>query len=233
MKDNEKNEEEKNEEDISSFPKLIKVTDNSSSHKYIFRICLLGDSGVGKTSLLTRYCDSIFKDKYSNTIGVDFRVVTLKYKDILTKIHIWDTAGQERFKSIAVNYFRTSNGFIFCYDITKKKSFDNIKNWVELAFFNNDLHKVNFLIGNKMDLNNKREVDIEEAENFAKTNKFTYLETSSKENINVEKVFEFFTYKLISYYEKNKEEYQGDSNQRRLSKAQVINTVREKKKCDC
>ena len=84
-----------------------------------------------------------------------------------------------------------------------------------------------------MDLNYKREVDIEEAENFAKTNKFTYLETSSKENINVEKVFEFFTYKLISYYEKNKEEYQGDSNQRRLSKAQVINTVREKKKCDC
>jgi Ras-related protein Rab-1A len=233
MKDNEKNEEEKNEEDISSFPKLIKVTDNSSSHKYIFRICLLGDSGVGKTSLLTRYCDSIFKDKYSNTIGVDFRVVTLKYKDILTKIHIWDTAGQERFKSIAVNYFRTSNGFIFCFDITQKKSFDNVKKWVELAFSNNDSNKVNFLIGNKMDLNYKREVDIEEAENFAKTNKFTYVETSSKENTNVEKVFEFFTYKLISYYEKNQEEYQGDSNQRRLSKAHVINTVREKKKCNC
>ena len=84
-----------------------------------------------------------------------------------------------------------------------------------------------------MDLNNKREVDIEEAENFAKTNKFTYVETSSKENTNVEKVFEFFTYKLISYYEKNQEEYQGDSNQRRLSKAHVINTVREKKKCNC
>ena len=150
MKDN-----EKNEDDISSFPKLTKISENSS-YKYIFRVCLLGDSGVGKTSLLTRYCDSIFKDKYSNTIGVDFRVVSLKYNDIVTKIHIWDTAGQERFKSIAVNYFRTSNGFIFCYDITKKKSFDNIKNWVELAFFNNDLQKVNFLIGNKMDLNNKR-----------------------------------------------------------------------------
>ena len=190
MKDN-----EKNEDDISSFPKLTKISENSS-YKYIFRVCLLGDSGVGKTSLLTRYCDSIFKDKYSN-IQLELILELLKYKDIVTKIHIWDTTGQERFKSIAVNYFRTSNGFIFCYDITKKKSFDNIKNWVELAFFNNVLHKVNFLIGNKMDLNNKREVDIEEVENFAKTNKFTYLETSSKENINVEKVFEFFTYKLI------------------------------------
>ena len=224
------NEEEKDE---NSYPKITRLNEFQSNHKYIFRICLLGDSGVGKTSLLTRYCDSIFKDKYSNTIGVDFRVVTLKYKDILTKIHIWDTAGQERFKSIAVNYFRTSNGFIFCFDITQKKSFDNVKKWVELAFSNNDSNKVNFLIGNKMDLNNKREVDIEEAENFAKTNKFTYVETSSKENTNVEKVFEFFTYKLISYYEKNQEEYQGDSNQRRLSKAHVINTVREKKKCNC
>ena len=123
-------EEDFEEQDIQNCPKLIKLSDYSSLHKYIFRICLLGDSGVGKTSLLTRYCDEVFKEKYSNTIGVDFRVVTLKFKDILAKVHIWDTAGQERFKSIAVNYFRTSNGFIFCYDITNKKSFESIQKWV-------------------------------------------------------------------------------------------------------
>jgi Ras-related protein Rab-1A len=214
MKDNEKNEEEKNEEDISSFPKLIKVTDNSSSHKYIFRICLLGDSGVGKTSLLTRYCDSIFKDKYSNTIGVDFRVVTLKYKDILTKIHIWDTAGQERFKSISVNYFKSSHGFIFVYDITNKESFDNLNNWIDLAFQNNQNSIVNFLIGNKCDLESDRKIDIEEGKNFAEQKKFIFLETSAKDDININKVFEFFTYKLIYYFQKNQDKYEVSQGER-------------------
>ena len=226
-------EEDFEEQDIQNCPKLIKLSDYSSLHKYIFRICLLGDSGVGKTSLLTRYCDEVFKEKYSNTIGVDFRVVTLKFKDILAKVHIWDTAGQERFKSIAVNYFRTSNGFIFCYDITNKKSFESIQKWVELAFSNNDSHKVNFLIGNKCDLKDKRDVNIEEGENFAKTNNFSFIETSARDNTNVDKVFQFFTYRLISYYEKNKEDYQGDQTERRLSKAEKISTVREKNDCKC
>ena len=86
----------------------------------------------------------------------------------LILIFFWDTAGQERFKSIALNYFKSSNGFIFCYDITNKKSFENIKEWIELAFNNNNSHKINFLIGNKNDLIQQREVNQDEGENFLK-----------------------------------------------------------------
>jgi len=221
-------------ENENELPKLIKINEYTSSHKYLFRICLLGDSGVGKTSILTRYCDEQFKEKYSNTIGVDFKVITLKYKDIYAKVHIWDTAGQERFKSIALNYFKTSNGFIFCYDITNKKSFENIQEWIELAFNNNNDHKVNFLIGNKSDLIQQREISQDDAENFARENGFYFLECSAKNNFNIDKVFENFTYKLISYYEKNKGEYLGNERERKLSNSHKINTqIIKKKKCLC
>ena len=219
----------------TEYPKLTKINSYTSSHKYLFRICLLGNSGVGKTSILTRYSEEQFKEKYSSTIGVDFKVITLKYKDIYAKIHVWDTAGQERFKSIALNYFKTSNGFIFCYDITNKESFENIQEWIELAFDNNNSHKVNFLIGNKNDLINQREVSQDEGENFAKKNGFFFLECSAKNNYNIDRVFEIFSYKLISYYEKNKGEYFGNERERKLSNSQKINTqnLKKKKKCVC
>ena len=222
-------------ENESEYPKLTKINSYTSSHKYLFRICLLGNSGVGKTSILTRYSEEQFKEKYSSTIGVDFKVITLKYKDIYAKIHVWDTAGQERFKSIALNYFKSSNGFIFCYDITNKKSFENIKEWIELAFNNNNSHKINFLIGNKNDLIQQREVNQDEGENFAKQNGFFFLECSAKNNYNIDRVFEIFSYKLISYYEKNKEEYLGNERERKLSNSQKINTqnLKKKKKCVC
>ena len=92
------------EEDINDINSIEKLKDYDIVHKYLFRICLLGDAGVGKTSILTRFCDNTFKESYNNTIGVDFRLVTLKYKDIISKVHIWDTAGQERFRSLTLNY---------------------------------------------------------------------------------------------------------------------------------
>ena len=113
---------EENEENIH----LEKIVDNTIGHKYMFRICLIGNICVGKTSLLARYADNSFKESYANTIGVDFRVITLKYKDIIAKVHIWDTAGNERFKSITINYYRSSHGFIYVYDITSKESFENL-----------------------------------------------------------------------------------------------------------
>ena len=93
------------ESDLEKFIKSVeRLTEYQQEHKYLFRICLLGDAGVGKTSLLSRFCDNTFKENYNNTIGVDFRLVTLKHDNIISKIHIWDTAGQERFRSLALNY---------------------------------------------------------------------------------------------------------------------------------
>ena len=196
-------------------------------------LMLIGDGQIGKTSLALRLTGNKFNDAVLTTIGKESYMYETEIHGNKIKMKIWDTAGQERFKSIAVNYFRTSNGFIFCYDITNKKSFESIQKWVELAFSNNDSHKVNFLIGNKCDLKDKRDVNIEEGENFAKTNNFSFIETSARDNTNVDKVFQFFTYRLISYYEKNKEDYQGDQTERRLSKAEKISTVREKNDCKC
>lgn len=222
-------------EDKNNFPKLTRISEYQQNHKYIFRICLLGDSAVGKTSLLTRYCDGTFKEKYGNTIGVDFRVVTLKYENTITKIHIWDTAGQERFKSIAVNYFKNSHGFIFVYDISNSSSFHDVKNWIELAFANNKGANINFLVGNKCDLDSQRQVNINEGEELAKMRNFTFFETSAKENKDVKKMFEFFAYKLIQYFDKNKEEYsETQKDTKNLSQSEDINTSRENKNnCKC
>ena len=222
-------------EDKNNFPKLSRISEYQQNHKYIFRICLLGDSAVGKTSLLTRYCDGTFKEKYGNTIGVDFRVVTLKYENTITKIHIWDTAGQERFKSIAVNYFKNSHGFIFVYDITNSSSFNDVKNWIELAFANNKGANINFLVGNKCDLDSQRQVNTNEGEELAKMRNFTFFETSAKENKDVKKMFEFFAYKLIQYFDKNKDEYsESQKDTKNLSQSEVINTRRENvNNCKC
>lgn len=217
-----------------TLPVLTRITDYQSAHNYIFRICLLGDSSVGKTSLLTRFCDGTFKEKYSNTIGVDFRVVTLKYEETIAKVHIWDTAGQERFKSIAINYFRSSHGFIFVYDITSQISFKDINNWIELAFSNNKNCVVNCLIGNKSDLKNKREVTTQQGEELAKMRNFFFFETSALNAENVDNLFEMFTYKLIQFYNKNKSLYEEPKkNGPKNSEGNEINTSREKKKCEC
>ena len=198
------------EEDINDINSIEKLKDYDIVHKYLFRICLLGNAGVGKTSILTRFCDNTFKESYNNTIGVDFRLVTLKYKDIISKLHIWDTAGQERFRSLTLNYLHNSHGFLFIFDITNKDSFDNIVNWINLSFDNNKNSVINFLIGNKCDQNSSRKVEESEAQQFAKEKDLIYLETSAKNDENIQKLFYYCVYKLIKYYDKN--DYSEEDN---------------------
>ena len=179
---------EKEEEIV--YPKLQRLNEFQTSHTYIFRICLLGDSSVGKTSLLTRYSEGKIIEKYNSTIGVDFKVVTLKLNDVISKVHIWDTAGQERFKSIAINYFRNSHGFIFVYDISNRESFENLNNWIELAFSNNQNSIINFLIGNKSDLRNK--INIPDLKDFSQKYCFDEVKISIKDSIGVSSLLKKF-----------------------------------------
>jgi len=220
---------EENEENIH----LEKIVDNTIHHKYMFRICLIGNICVGKTSLLARYADNYFKESYANTIGVDFRVITLKYKDIIAKVHIWDTAGNERFKSITINYYRSSHGFIYVYDITSKESFENLDMWINLTNENCGTNAINFLVGNKSDLEKEREVTKEEGEEFAKKYDLIFIETSAKNNDNVGKLFEFFTYKLIEYYQKNTDKYIGNNSDTLDSFSQFTNLEINDKKSGC
>ena len=220
---------EENEENIH----FEKIADNTVNHKYMFRICLIGNACVGKTSLLARYADNSFKESYANTIGVDFRVVTLKYKDIIAKVHIWDTAGNERFKSITINYYRSSHGFLYVYDITSKESFENLDMWINLTNENCGTNAINFLVGNKSDLEKEREVTKEEGEEFAKKYDLIFIETSAKNNDNVDKLFEYFTYKLIQYYQKNKDKYIVNSPENLDSFSQFANLEIDNKKSGC
>ena len=230
-------EEEKIDENELEEDKCIKsiekIIDSQEAHKYLFRICLLGDAAVGKTSLLTRFCDDSFKENYNNTIGVDFRMVTLKFKNIISKLHIWDTAGQERFRSLALNYLNNSHGFIFVYDITNKQSFNNVINWINLAFEKNKNSIVNFLVGNKNDKEEERAVTEEEGKNLAEEKKLLFLETSAKKDNNVQKLFYYILYKFLEYYKTN--EYKEDK-QVDLSKgnSEEISTKRNSEnKCKC
>ena len=212
---------------------IERLDDYQLPHKYLFRLCLLGEAGVGKSSILTRFCDNTFKENYNNTIGLDFRVVTLKYKDIISKLHIWDTAGQERFRSLSLNYLHNSHGFIFVYDVSDKNSFDNIINWINLGFDNNKNSIINFLIGNKCDLENKRQVSQNEGEQFAKEKNLIFLEASCKNDQNVQKIFYYFNYKLIEYYNHNKY-IEDDKIELSSTKTEELATIRpSQSSCKC
>ena len=209
------------------------MNENLQEHNYLFRICLLGDAGVGKTSILSRFCDNTFKENYNNTIGVDFRLITLKQDNIISKLHIWDTAGQERFRSLASNYINNAHGFIFIYDITDLDSFNHVINWVDMALGKNPKTVVNFLVGNKSDNDEERKVSKEEAKNLAKEKNLFFLETSARNNDNIQKLFYFFLFELIKYYKVNKYQ-ESEKIVLKQENSEEISTQRvDGNKCKC
>ena len=175
--------------------KVNKVNGYIPKHDLQFRICLIGDSFVGKTSLLRRYYDRRFSEDYISTIGCDFKVITLEIDNKIIKLQLWDTAGQERFKAISVNYYRSAHAFMFVFDIGNKETFLNLNNWINLAFSNNKTNFKNILIGNKCDIVN-REVTIEEGIELAKMYNMMYLETSASSDVMVNEAFNFLAYEL-------------------------------------
>ncbi|MHA1270775.1 MAG: GTP-binding protein [Candidatus Helarchaeota archaeon] len=165
---------------------------------YLFKIIILGDGGVGKTALTTRFAQGIFRENYKMTIGVDFSIKTIEVNGKRVKLQIWDTGGQERFSYIRPLYYKGSAGAIFAFDITNRKSFENLENtWFNEVFSNcgSDLPWV--LVGNKCDLPD-REVSLDEAKSFALQRGVTYLESSAKSGQSVNDVFYELTKLLIS-----------------------------------
>jgi Ras-related protein Rab-1A len=160
-----------------------------NDYDFLFKILLIGDSGVGKSCLLLRFTDDSYTDSYISTIGVDFKIRTHEIDGKKVKLQIWDTAGQERFRTITTSYYRGAHGIIVVYDITDRDSFDNIKEWLkEIEKYAHENVNI-LLVGNKVDKEIKRQVTIEEASELAAEYKLKYIETSAKTNINVEKAF--------------------------------------------
>ena len=152
------------------------------------KLLILGDSAVGKTSMLLKYTDNFFPESHLATIGIEFKTKEIKFNDYLVHLKIWDTAGQERFRAITKSYFRGSNGVIFMYDITKKETFKNVKDWIKDSE-NNNFGFEKILVGNKIDLEQIREVELKDVEEWAGQKNINVLEISAKNGTNVEKWF--------------------------------------------
>jgi len=156
---------------------------------YLYRFIVVGDSNCGKTCLVLRFSKGTFLGTHEPTIGVDFGGKVVKVQDKVVKIQIWDTAGQEAFKSITRSYYRGAIAGLLMYDITNRNSFNNISKWLDETKNFAKETIVLCLVGNKSDLEEKRQVSFEEAQNLARQNNLLFLETSAKTGDNVEDVF--------------------------------------------
>ena len=163
------------------------------------KIVLLGDSGVGKTNLLTRFIKDKFEENPKTTIGTDISNLDLLIKNKTIKANFWDTSGQEKYRALSKNYYKNSNGAIIIYDITNKKTFFNIKKWLlDLREFTDETKII--ILGNKNDLNDLREVNFQEAKNFADKENCFFEEISVKDNFGkiVHKVIDLFLEEVFS-----------------------------------
>ena len=152
----------------------------ASNYQYIFKLILIGNSGVGKSCILQRYMKHTFEETYKCTIGVDFLMKSLLIKDKTVKLQLWDTAGQEKYKSMVSSYYRGANVALIVFDLTSHASFDALPIWIENYYKNGPEQKNIILIGNKKDLIEERQVTQEEAETFSETNNMMYLFSLNK-----------------------------------------------------
>uniref|UniRef100_A0A6B2LGY6 Uncharacterized protein n=1 Tax=Arcella intermedia TaxID=1963864 RepID=A0A6B2LGY6_9EUKA len=164
--------------------------DEHEEHDFLYKVVVIGDSGVGKSNLIDRYTKDSFREETKTTIGVEFGHKTIKVDDKIIKAQIWDTAGQERFKALTRGYYRGALGALLVYSILSKQSFDNCQTWLEELVAHADPGILVMLVGNKTDLDSQREVSTEEAKNFAHQNKLSFIETSAKDSTNVSEAFE-------------------------------------------
>ncbi|AWP05793.1 putative ras-related protein Rab-3D-like isoform 3 [Scophthalmus maximus] len=157
---------------------------------YMFKLLIIGNSSVGKTSFLFRYADDSFTSAFVSTVGIDFKVKTVYRNDKRVKLQIWDTAGQERYRTITTAYYRGAMGFLLMYDITSQETFCAVQDWAtQIKTYSWDNAQV-VLVGNKLDLEEDRQVQTEDAQRLATELGFQFFEASAKDNVNVKQVFE-------------------------------------------
>lgn len=153
------------------------------------KLLMIGDSGVGKTCLLLRYANDSFSPTFITTIGIDFKIKNIEIDEKRIKLQIWDTAGQERFRTITTSYFRGAQGILLIYDVTDRRSFESIRNWISQIQQHADVHVNKILVGNKCDMLDEKVVSTEEGQKLAKEFGIDFWEASAKNDINVEQSF--------------------------------------------
>ena len=165
------------------------------SHDHLFKLLLVGDSGVGKTSLMVRFTDDTFSPSFITTIGIDFKIGTIQQGGKTIKLQIWDTAGQERFRTLTTSYFRGAQGIMVCYDVTDKNSFDNVKEWLHKIDEHASENVAKLIVGNKSD-SSERKVDTAAGQAMADALSIPFLETSAKHADRVDHAFTFLALQI-------------------------------------
>ena len=180
------------------------MADNKTGYFDVkYKIMVLGESKVGKTSLIKRYTKDQFGGVYLTTVGMDFQDKIIEIEDKKVRLQVWDTAGQERFRNVTKSYFQSSRGLLVVYDITDKESFEKINFWIENIKNNAPENVKLILVGNKCDLANERQVSYEEGEKKASNYNIKSFESSAKDGTNVNELF-FYLANEIYQDEKTK-----------------------------
>jgi small GTP-binding protein len=168
-----------------------------TTYDHMFKLLIVGESGVGKTCMLLRFADDLFEENFLSTIGVDFKVKEIDVEGQKVKLQIWDSAGQERFRNITSSYYRNCAGIIIVYDVTSEDSFTKVTDWIqEVRRYVPTVPLM--IVGNKCDLEDKRAVPTARGEEVAQKEQLIFLETSAKTNANIGSAFEEISKKLIA-----------------------------------
>lgn len=189
---------------------------SKESYDVIMKLILVGDASVGKTNILSKYLSNHFDPNSKATVGVEFGTKNLEIDNKKIKVQIWDTAGQERYKSITSTYYKGAKGAIIVYDITRKVTFENIDKWIGDLKINGDEKIIIFLVGNKSDLNDMREVNKDDGINKSEKYNMSFLETSALYGDNISKVFDELIEKVyINFY----------ANLQKEKKLEIVNGI--------
>ena len=174
-------------------------TNNQSVTFNSYKVLLLGNSYVGKTCILLRFSEDIFKESYDVTIGLNYRIKSMTIENNPIKMQIWDTSGEEKFKAIAKNFYRGAHGVLLVYDICDKSTFSDVKSWIEQIIENADNDEIIMILcGNKCDKEKDRKITKEEGENLAKSYGIPFFECSAKSNININEIFDIMAHKIYT-----------------------------------
>ncbi len=204
---------------------------NIKQKKKSFKVLLIGDTAVGKTSIILQYTKHIHPRSYISTIGLDFAIHDQKLNNGKNvELRIYDTAGQEKFSSIVKNLYNTAQGLILVYDITSIKSFHNINNWLNYVKENSKQNVKLILVGNKTDLEEKRVISYNQGKEFADMYGLKYIETSAKKNMNVSEAFETLGREIMESNVEYKQSKQKDNKKISISSAQDLN-MKKKEGC--
>ncbi|XP_059424471.1 ras-related protein Rab-25-like [Carassius carassius] len=205
---------------------------SDEAYNFVFKVVLIGESGVGKSNLLSRFTKNEFNHDSRTTIGVEFSTRTVQLNGLTIKAQIWDTAGLERYRAITSAYYRGAVGALLVYDISKHLTYESAERWLKELYDHADPHMVVMLVGNKTDLAAVRSVPTEDAKDFAEKNGLLFMETSALGSVNVEAAFNTV---LTEIHKKvsSKEVTRGSINAVTLSqpKAAADDAQEEKKAC--